>query len=131
MNNDLAAFQIKAPEAGIITDLDATVGQYVNGAEQLGRLASSLAPIVEAEVDELFAQDIRAGQPAYIIASGRPDTLARGYVSYASPVLSDKSILYDTANEGEDRRVRRIKIVPEGEVSLAINAKVACIIDIR
>ncbi len=129
--NDLAGFQIGAPQAGIVTDLVARVGQHVSGAEELGRIAATLAPIVEAEVDELFAQDIQVGQPAYIVAAGRPDTLARGHVSYASPVLSDKSILYETANEGEDRRVRRIKIVPDSTVSLPINAKVACIINIR
>lgn len=129
--NDLAGFQISAPQAGIITDLNAKVGQHVGGAEELGRIAGTLDPVIEAEVDELFAQDIQVGQPAYIIASGRPDTLARGHVSYASPVLSDKSILYETANEGEDRRVRRIKIVPDSPVSLPINAKVSCIINIR
>ena len=124
-------FNLTAPAAGIITDLTAKVGQYVSGAEELGRIANPSEPIIEAEVDELFAADIRVGQAVVITAVGRPDTLARGRVSHASPVLADKSILYETANEGEDRRVRRIKIVPESNATLTVNAKVACTINIR
>ncbi len=124
-------FYLTALADGIVTDLDVKVGQHVGGTEELGRIADTLHPIVEAEVDELFADDIRVGQPVFIMAAGRSDTLARGQVGYASPVLSDKSILYETANEGEDRRVRRIKIIPEETTSLIINAKVACTINIR
>lgn len=131
VQNQLADFSIPSPQSGIVTDLNIRVGQYINGSEELGRIANTSRPIIDAEIDELFADDVRVGQSVHILTVGRGDTLARGHVSYTSPVLSDKSILYETANEGEDRRVRRIKVTPDGPVSLIINAKVTCAIKVR
>jgi hypothetical protein len=87
--------------------------------------------MIEAEVDELFANDVKTGQSVYISTTTHTDTLARGTVSYVSPILSNKSILYETANEGEDRRVRKIKIKLQNSGPFAINAKVNCQIKIR
>lgn len=129
--NQLSDFRITAPKAGVVTDFTAQVGQYISGSEELGRIASTNHPVVEAEVDELFANDIHVGQSVYLLAVGRSDTVAQGKIIYTSPILSDKSILYETANEGEDRRVRRIKIEPDSSAMLTINAKVACKIKIR
>src|SRR5690606_9037058 len=70
-------FQISAPRAGIIVELSAQVGQTVAVAEELGKVAHTADPIVEAEVDALFAPDVRVGQEVYLSAVGRPDTLAQ------------------------------------------------------
>jgi len=124
-------FTITAPASGVVTELTAKIGQYINTTEALGRVADTDHPIVEAEVDELFATAIRIGQPVTLLDTGRPDTLASGRISFVSPTLSDKSILYETANESQDRRVRRIRISPDNTAPLTINAKVYCTINIR
>ena len=124
-------FQIIASKFGIITDLNAKVGQAVSSTEELGKILNPANPIVEAEVDELFADDVAVGQTVYLFASGRQDTLAQGKVSQASQILSNKSILYETPNEGEDRRVRKLKITTQGPNKLIINAKVDCSIKIK
>lgn len=129
--SELANFSITAPKAGVITDLTVKIGQHAGIADELAHIVDPAHTMVEAEVDELFANDVRHGQQVYLLATGRPDTLARGQVIFTSPVLSDKSILYETANEGEDRRVRRIKIEVDSATVLTINAKVDVNIKIR
>lgn len=130
-NNTLADFRLTAPENGIIIEMSAKVGQHLNGGEELGRIVDTAVPEVEAEVDELFANNVRNGQTVYLFTVGRSDTLAQGRVSYVSPVLSEKSVLYETANEGEDRRVRKIRVQIAGNPMLPINAKVDCRIKIK
>lgn len=124
-------YLIKAVKAGIITELKAMPGQHINTTEVLGKIINTTNPVIEAEVDELFANDIRSGQKVFILPIGRKDTLAIGSIFYTDPILSNKSILYESANESEDRRVRRIKINMEDNNILVINAKVDCIIQIK
>lgn len=127
----LAEFRITAPKDGIVVDLAAKLGQSISSTDELGKIVDVQDPIVEAEVDELFANDVQVGQEVFLSTVGRADTLARGIVSYCNPILSDKSILYETANEGADRRVRRVKIKLTTGRTLPINAKVDCRIKIR
>lgn len=129
--NNASDFKVKSAASGIVTDLTVRLGQSVNAAEELGKIIQVDNPIIEAEVDELFANDIKLGQQVVVSPVGRTDTLATGTVFYLNPILSNKSILYETANEGEDRRVRKIKIKLEQGSDLTINAKVDCSIRIR
>ncbi|MCT1524544.1 efflux RND transporter periplasmic adaptor subunit [Sphingobacterium hotanense] len=129
--NTRSDFQIIAASSGVITDLVAKVGQSVQVAMELGKIIDVEQPMVEAEVDELFVNDVKVGQSVLIFPVGRKDQAANGRISYLSPILSEKSILYETANEGQDRRVRKIKIEIEGNNVLTINSKVDCTIRIR
>ncbi len=129
--NTRSDFQIIAASSGVITDLVAKVGQSVQAAMELGKIIDVEHPMVEAEVDELFVNDVKVGQSVLIFPVGRKDQAANGRISYLSPILSEKSILYETANEGQDRRVRKIKIEIEGNNVLTINSKVDCTIRIR
>lgn len=129
--NTRSDFQIIAASSGVITDLVAKVGQSVQAAMELGKIIDVEQPMVEAEVDELFVNDVKVGQSVLIFPVGRKDQAANGRISYLSPILSEKSILYETANEGQDRRVRKIKIEIEGNNVLTINSKVGCTIRIR
>ena len=61
---------------------------------------------------------------------GNAEQIASGKVIYVSPVLTNKSILFETANEGEDRRVRKIKILPAEHQNLLLNGKVECRINL-
>lgn len=127
----LADYRIVAPVAGVLAELSAKLGQSVNSAQVLGKIIDFEDPIVIAEVDELFANDIKVGQEVWFSNIGSVDTIGRGEIMYVSPVLSDKSILYELANEGKDRRVRKIKIGIDVPVNVPINAKVDCQIKIR
>lgn len=124
-------YNIRASKSGVISEFTAQVGRPMSSSETFGRIVNLSQPIVRAEVDELFAQDVKIGQSVTIFALGRQDTLARGSISHISPVLSNKSILYETANEGEDRRVRIIKIKLFHADQLIINAKVDCVIHLK
>lgn len=129
--NQVADFRITARKAGIIMDLTANIGKSINSTNELGKIVNVAEPIVEAEVDELFAQDVKVGQSVIIYQVGRKDKSIEGNIIYTSPILSNKSILYETANEGEDRRVRKIKIQINKNSELAINSKVECTIKIK
>lgn len=129
--NIISDFTVKAASTGIITDLTAKLGQSIGSSQELGKIINIDNPIIEAEVDELFANDIQLGQKVIISRVGRKDTLGQGTIFYANPILSNKSILYESANEGEDRRVRKIKIRLDQGKNLTINAKVDCSVRIR
>lgn len=129
--NTIGDYSVKASANGVITDLTARLGQSISSAEELGKIINIENPIVEAEVDELFAGDIKVGQKVFVFPVGRKDTIATGEVYYANQILSNKSILYETANESEDRRVRKIKVKLNQSSNLIINAKVDCSIRIR
>ncbi|WP_164122841.1 HlyD family secretion protein [Sphingobacterium sp. xlx-130] len=123
--------QIKAAVSGTISDFPARIGQSISSTEKLGTIIQIENPIIQAEVDELFANDIRVGQHVEIFPVGRLDKVSSGKIFYISPILSNKSILYETANEAVDRRVRQVKIEITGPNNLVINSKVDCIIKIK
>ena len=117
-------YLVKAINPGVLIELNAHVGERVNGSEVLAKIVDPSSIQIEAEVDELYANDVVKGQEVAVLTLGRSDTLVMGKVVYTSPILSNKSILYESANEAEDRRVRLIKIQVDSNASLAINSKV-------
>lgn len=124
-------YSITAPESGLITTLSAKIGQNININESIGEIINIDNLIIEAEVDELFADRIKVGQQVSIININTKQNLGTGQIIYSSPTLMNKSILYETANEADDRRVLRIKIKPSNVKNLLINAKVECQIKIK
>ncbi len=117
-------YLVKAINPGVLIELNAHVGERVNGSEVLAKIVDPSSIQIEAEVDELYANDVVKGQEVAVLTLGRSDTLVMGKVVYTSPILSNKSILYESANEAEDRRVRLVKIQVDSNASLAINSKV-------
>lgn len=128
---DIQDLTINASKSGIINEFIAEIGQSVTASSVLGKIVDSKEVLIEAEVDELFADKISVGQVVTLFAVGRTDSLGIGKIVYASPTLMNKSILYESIGESEDRRVRRLKIQPEGNTNLLINAKVECQIKIK
>lgn len=122
----LQDYQITAIKKGVIAELNVQLGQTINGTEELGKIVDKDNIIIEAEVDELFADSVKIGQSVDINFVGKPTVIGKGKIVYVSPTLMNKSILFETANEAEDRRVRRIRIEPEKNPSLLINSKVEC-----
>lgn len=122
----LQDYLITAIKKGVIAELNVQLGQTINGTEELGKIVDKDNIIIEAEVDELFADSVKIGQSVDINFVGKPTVIGKGKIVYVSPTLMNKSILFETANEAEDRRVRRIRIEPEKNPSLLINSKVEC-----
>ncbi|GEM68159.1 hypothetical protein SMI01S_17650 [Sphingobacterium mizutaii NBRC 14946 = DSM 11724] len=122
----LQDYQITAIKKGVIAELNVQLGQTINGTEELGKIVDKDNIIIEAEVDELFADSVKIGQTVDINFVGKPTVIGKGKIVYVSPTLMNKSILFETANEAEDRRVRRIRIEPKKNPSLLINSKVEC-----
>ncbi|WP_197091589.1 HlyD family secretion protein [Sphingobacterium endophyticum] len=126
--NDLKVVAVKN---GIISELNAEVGQSVISNDNLGTMVENHHYLIEAEVDELFADSVQVGQIVEMNMVGKTAVISKGKIIYVSPTLVNKSILFETANEAEDRRVRRIKIEPDNSSNLLINAKVECRIKIK
>lgn len=123
---NLDNLQILASASGIITEWNAVLGESIQANSILGKIADPSHLIIEAEVDELFADRLALGQQVRLTVIGAGKQLATGKISYLSPTLSNKSILFESVKEGEDRRVRKIKITPDQLNNLIINAKVEC-----
>ena len=123
---NLKDFQVTALKKGIISELNVQLGQTVNSTDDLGKIVDNQNIIIEAEVDELFADSVELGQLVDINLVGKTAVIGKGKIIYVSPTLMNKSILFETSNEAEDRRVRRIRIEPDSNSSLLINSKVEC-----
>ena len=101
---------IKAPSNGIILSINLAEGNAVLAYSDLIEFAPESPVNAVCEVDELFANDIKVGQTAYIRAVGRTEKLAEGTVILTSPYLKKKSLFSDASNDLDDRRVREVRI---------------------
>jgi len=120
------SFTITAPQSGVVTTLNLQLGQNVMPSESLGEIINLENLIIEAEVDELFADRVQDGQAVTFVNINTKQIIGEGTIVYTSPILMNKSILYETANEADDRRVRRIKIKPTKKQGLLVNSKIEC-----
>lgn len=119
---------IFAPGRGIVIRWEVRESSGVQAQEVVGEFAPEAPLLVEAEVDEYFATDVKVGQAAVIKREGFPDTLARGQVIFTAPNLSRKSVFSEDNTEFQDLQVRRIKIRLEDGEPLLLGMKVEAII---
>jgi RND family efflux transporter MFP subunit len=107
----LAKFTIRAPIAGTVLVLHADPGQSVDPATALLTIADLGQLVVETDVDESYATQIRTGQPAALQLSGE-DIVHAGHVSFVSQRV-------DTDTGG-----LAIKLTPDGPLSAPIGLTV-------
>jgi RND family efflux transporter MFP subunit len=79
----LEKFTIRAPITGTVLVLNADPGQSVDLATVLLKIADLGKVVVETDVDESYATQIRTGQPAALQLSGEGEVRA-GHVSFVS-----------------------------------------------
>lgn len=79
----LEKFTIRAPIAGTVLVLNVDPGQSVDPATVLLSMADLGTLVVETDVDESYATQIRKGQPAALQLSGEGEVRA-GHVSFVS-----------------------------------------------
>jgi HlyD family secretion protein len=119
---------IKAPDDGLILNMDLTEGSSVSAEKSLVDFAPLSPLTVLCEVDELYYDKVKIGQAAYIRNQGMNDTLAEGKVIFLSPYIKKKSLFSDDSNNMEDRRVREVRILLIGHPSLLFNSRVEAVI---
>jgi RND family efflux transporter MFP subunit len=79
----LDRFTLKAPIAGTVLLMQADPGQSVDPTGVLMTIADLGELVVETDVDESYATQVRVGQPAALQLSGQTEVLA-GHVSFVS-----------------------------------------------
>lgn len=122
---------IKAPLNGTILSVDTKLGSNVATSTALSDFAPDGPVMAITEIDELFADKIKVGQPAYVRAQGDSIVLARGKVILAAPYLRKKSLFSDKADNLEDRRVREVRVQLDSMETLLIGSRVECIIELK
>ena len=123
--------KIRAPYDGTILSFDVKVGKSITSNQSLGDFAPAGHLIAVTEVDELYAQKVKAGMTAYIRPQGKSDTLAVGKVYLLSPYLNKKSLFSDAATNMEDRRVREVRILLNDGGKVLIGSRVDCVIIVK
>jgi len=123
--------KIKAPSDGTILNMDITQGSAVTTTKSLFDFAPASALTVLCEVDELFAGKVKAGQSAYIRNQGMEEKLAAGKVIFVGAYLKKKSLFSDDSGNMEDRQVREVRILIEGDKHLLFNSRVEAVINIQ
>ncbi|KAA9341025.1 HlyD family secretion protein [Adhaeribacter soli] len=119
---------VKAPENGLVLTMDLTPGAAITAFTPIADFAPEGPVTALCEVDELFADRVKAGQKALIRHQGMNDTLAFGKVIFAAPYLKKKSLFSDAAGDLEDRRVREVRIEAEKGKPLLFGMRVECLI---
>ncbi|RYD97235.1 MAG: efflux RND transporter periplasmic adaptor subunit [Sphingomonadales bacterium] len=77
-------YELRAPFAGVILERPVDPGQTIGVSTVLYRLADLTAPEVTAEVDEVYAVELRAGGEALVSLPGRAKPL-RATISHVEP----------------------------------------------
>jgi HlyD family secretion protein len=114
---------VRAPQDGLILLVTARAGATIGPGNSFAQLAPTGRLTALCEVDELYAEQIKVGQKAWVTYRGYPDTVSTGSVIYTAPYLKRKSLFSDQVGEKEDRRVREVRILLEKQ-DLLINRQV-------
>ncbi len=122
---------IKAPLNGTILSVDTKLGVNVSTATALADFAPEGPVMAITEIDELFADEVKPDQKAFIRAQGDTVILATGKVILAAPYLRKKSLFSDKADNLEDRRVREVRVELDSTATLLIGSRVECIIELK
>jgi HlyD family secretion protein len=122
---------VNALVSGRVLNVLVKKGDYVTNATPIADFAPAGPLFAKTEVDELYAERVKVGQPAYIVSQTTGDTLATGEVTYAADYLKQKSLFADQATELEDRRVRDVSVRLDAGQSPLIGSRVDCIIILK
>lgn len=124
--------RVLAPTAGRLLAWSVDVGDDVTPATPIAEFAPGGPLVARTEVDELYADRVRLGQPALLLSQSTGDTLARGTVSFAADYPKKKSLFNDAQASEEDRRVREVKVrIAPGPRPPLIGSRVDCVIQLK
>jgi HlyD family secretion protein len=89
---------VRAPTDGVLTALDAHIGEQKSRGQNLGQVDRDGGSKVTVQVDEFYLARVRAGQPVTVTIDGRNAALAVGKVY---PQVKDGKFDVDLAWTGE------------------------------
>ena len=127
----VAQTELRAPVAGTILEISRFAGEAAPALSGLIDFAPAGDRVVRAEIDELFAPEIKPGQAVTVRRLDTRAPLARGEVIFAADYLQRKSLFAGTAGEQEDRRVREVTVRLEAGSDLLYNSRVEVVIETR
>lgn len=116
--------KIIAPSDGKILEWKIQPGEGIVGQQAIAQIAPSGNTIVECEIDESLALQVKIGQQVEVNYLGSTDVIAKGKIYFLSGYLRKKSMFSEQSGETEDRRVRVVKVMLENPIGLLFNAKV-------
>jgi HlyD family secretion protein len=119
--------EFRAPTAGTLLDLTPNVGESVSQYQQYAKVAPDKPLMVMAEIDELFAHELKVGQTCKIYIHSNSEVAATGEIVRISPDLKKKSLFSESGTDLQDRRIREIEVsLIEVKKPLFIESKVEC-----
>ncbi len=104
-----ASYVITAPVAGVVTDIPATAGQYVQPADVIARITSSQGLYAELIVFEKDLPQLREGQRVSILLNNEGGRQRSGRISFINRTID------------QDRSVRVVARLDQPDVRLAPN----------
>ena len=114
-------YELRAPFAGVILDRPVDPGQTIGVNTILYRLADLSAPEVTAEVDEIYAAELRPGRAALLSLPGRGDPI-RANIVHVEPRV-------DPATGAREVRLRAAE--PLAGVPAGLTVSVNLVVDRR
>lgn len=123
---------IQSPGKGRILALDVEKNQPVRGLRSFGKFKFAGPFSIKAEIDELYADEIKKNMKALAVPYGRNDTIAYGRITFISPELKEKSMFSEESTGFMDRRVREVEMrIDSTTEDILIGERVNLIIEIR
>lgn len=123
---------VKSPGKGQLLSLHAEINKAVKALQSFGEFKFAGPYAIRAEIDELYAGEVKKNMKAVAVPYGRSDTLAYGRIIFISPKLNKKSIFSEENSDFMDRRVREIEVrIDSATEEIFIGERVNLIIDIK
>ena len=116
--------KIIAPSDGKVLEWKIRPGEGIAAQQSVAQIAPSGNTIVECEIDESLAFQVKIGQSVDVNYLGSAAVVAKGKIYFLSEYLRKKSMFSEQSGEAEDRRVRVVKVLLENPQGLLFNAKV-------
>jgi multidrug resistance efflux pump len=130
-NSNMSLYEAKLDKTKIIAPSDGKVlewkirpGEGIAAQQTIAQIAPSGNTIVECEIDESLAFQVKIGQSVDVNYLGAAAVVAKGKIYFLSEYLRKKSMFSEQSGEAEDRRVRVVKVLLENPQGLLFNAKV-------
>ncbi|MFW5820790.1 MAG: HlyD family secretion protein [Bacteroidota bacterium] len=123
---------IKSPGKGLLLSLNINKNEAVKALQSVGQFIFKGPYAIRAEIDELYAGEIKMNMKALAVPYGRNDTIAYGHITFISPKLKERSMFSEENTGFMDRRVREIEIrIDSTSEEILIGERVNLIIEIR
>ncbi|MEQ1856656.1 MAG: HlyD family secretion protein [Longimicrobiales bacterium] len=109
---DLSYAHVVAPVSGVVSRMQAEVGQLLQPGQPLGAVVADSAIWITANLKETETSDVRAGQSVEIDVDAYPDCPASGSIVSVSPATGSKFALLppDNATGNFTKVIQRIPV---------------------